>query len=277
MDSDRRKRGSPDNKKPNLGSPHILPRHLRRAALSPRTAASRPATTDKYYMKTLIASITVLLGITLDLPAAILAGPITNAANNHVYYSLRAKTWQNAELEAVSLGGHLATIRNTNEQEFVYTNFASIGGTNRLLWIGLNDLAVKGTYQWVSAEDSTYRNFAVGEPNNANGGEYVVGIWPPASGSETGKWNDFTTATLGFGVFEIIPGIASQVSIYTAVEVGWTTQPTNKYQIQWSSSLNPNNWYNLGNPIQGTGGTNYYFDSTRVVGTKFYRVLTLDP
>ena len=219
----------------------------------------------------------MLLGITSSLRAGILAGPITNAANNHVYYLLTVKTWQNAELEAVSLGGHLATIRNTNEHQFVYTNFASLGGTNRILWIGLTDLAVKGTYQWISGEESTYRNWAAGEPNNANGGEDVVGIYPPGSGVETDHWNDFEVGTSGFGVVEIIQGVVAQVSVFTAVEIGWTTQTTNQYQIQWSASLDANNWFNLGSPIQGGGGTNYYLDSTRGADTRFYRVLTLLP
>ena len=39
--------------------------------------------------------------------AAVLAGPLTNAANAHTYYLLSADTWTASEAEARGLGGHL--------------------------------------------------------------------------------------------------------------------------------------------------------------------------
>ena len=47
--------------------------------------------------------------------AAVLAGPLANAANGHVYYLLSTNSWTLAEAEAVNLGGHLVTI---NDAEF---------------------------------------------------------------------------------------------------------------------------------------------------------------
>ena len=224
-------------------------------------------------MKSIIAALIAILSITSSLRADILAGPITNSANNHVYLLLTTNTWGIAEQEAVALGGHLTTINNNKENQFVHTNFSNFGGVDRILWIGLTDKGVEGTFNWINGEDATYRNWASGEPNDSSGGENRVGMWP-----SDGTWNDFTGATSsGFGVVEIIPGVAAQVSIYGAVEIAWTTQTTNTYQIQWSSALNSNSWFNLDSPIQGTGNTNYYFDTTRSTEKRFYRVLTLQP
>lgn len=211
--------------------------------------------------------------------AAVLAGPSTNAANGHLYYLLTPSGWTLAEAEAVSLGGHLVTINDDAEQKWVY----SIFGTNEI-WIGLTDRDVEGTFQWVSGETSTYRNWDPGEPNNAasgNNNQDYVHIYSITNStvSRRGKWDDRSeteASALGFkGVVELVPGIAAEAVIFTAVEIAWPTQTTNFYQIQWRSLLNTNDWLNLGGLIQGTGSTNYYFDSTRGVDKRFYRVLTL--
>lgn len=102
-----------------------------------------------------------------------------------------------------------------------------------------------------------------------------------ATVAKRGFWDDRSeteTSALSYhGVVEVIPGIAAQVSISSAVEIAWPTQTTNRYQIQWSSSLHTNDWFNLDSPIQGTGATNYYLHSTRDAEKRFYRVLTLQP
>ena len=90
-------------------------------------------------MKTLTTIIVLLSGIASCLYAGILAGPITNPSNGHIYYLLTATNWNNAEKEAVALGGHLVTINNAAEDQWVYTNFVSFCGTQYHLMIGLTD------------------------------------------------------------------------------------------------------------------------------------------
>jgi len=70
-------------------------------------------------------------------------------------------------------------------------------------------------------------------------------------------------------------GICSPLflSIFPAVEIGWVSQTNKQYQLQWASELDPSTWFDLGVPIQGTGATNYVFDSTRTGGKRFYRVV----
>jgi len=54
----------------------------------------------------------------------------------HRYYLLKEMTWQNAEATAVSLGGHLVTINDSAEHEYLW----ALWGRDHLLWIGLNDV-----------------------------------------------------------------------------------------------------------------------------------------
>ncbi len=63
----------------------------------------------------------VLLGNLVS--ASSVVGPITNPANGHDYYLLEASTWTAAETEAVSLDGHLATINDAAEHDWIYPGF----------------------------------------------------------------------------------------------------------------------------------------------------------
>ena len=73
----------------------------------------------------------LLLALTvgsLTAEAGIVAGPVTSPVNGHTYYLLASNTWTASEAEAVTLGGHLATIRSAAENEWVYQTFAAYSG-----------------------------------------------------------------------------------------------------------------------------------------------------
>ena len=53
---------------------------------------------------------------------------MTNSANGHVYFLLTENTWQNSELEAVRFGGHLVTINDAAEQDWVFSTLGSVPG-----------------------------------------------------------------------------------------------------------------------------------------------------
>ena len=131
-------------------------------------------------------------------PAAVLTGPVTNPANGHDYFLLTQDTWTNSEAEAVTLGGHLATINDAAENAYVFNTFANFGGNNRNLWIGLNDVAAEGTFVWTSGETPGYTNWSPGQPDNTiytTGPEpdedYVLIVGPQGfSGLTPSQWND---------------------------------------------------------------------------------------
>jgi hypothetical protein len=69
---------------------------------------------------------------------------VTNSANGHVYYLLPQSTWSASEADAQALGGHLVTINDQAEQQWVFSTFGSYGGTDKSLWIGLREFAPEG-------------------------------------------------------------------------------------------------------------------------------------
>lgn len=113
---------------------------------------------------------------------------ITNPANDHTYRLLAPTSWSAAEAEAVSLGGHLATIRNASEQQWIWSAF---GSSSDILWIGINDVATEGKFTWTSGEPITYTNWGPNEPANWwVGGENWGSLWRNMSIGYDGQWND---------------------------------------------------------------------------------------
>lgn len=172
----------------------------------------------------------ILVGIAIlaaPVRATIIAGPLVLPENGHTYYLLSQDTWVKSEAEAASLGGSLATVRNPVENSFLSTTF----GSDRNLWIGLWDPTMESSgagpqhtanFVWVSGDASSYRNWAVGEPNNHLGVEYYGIIWGHAADiapypieRAAGTWNDAAngdtplTYDLPYGVVEVVPEPAS--------------------------------------------------------------------
>ena len=141
--------------------------------------------------------------------AGVLSGPLVNPANGHEYYLLTQDDWTASETEAVALGGHLATIRDAAENQWIYDNFSTFGGSNRVLWIGLNDELLEGTFVWSSGETPGQNLWAPGQPDNNLGLEHFVHLFPPLW-ANAGQWNDFPDQTFFAtypcnGVVEVIP------------------------------------------------------------------------
>lgn len=146
-------------------------------------------------MKAIISLI--VISVALAGHAGILAGPTVNPANGHTYCLLTQNTWSNAQAEAVALGGHLATIRNAEEQQWIFETFGAQGGA---LWIGLTDQEQEGTFKWISGEPVDYTHWEEAQPDNGTGGvEHYAHIWPPGNRSP-GKWNDYLNADNVFGI-----------------------------------------------------------------------------
>ncbi|TFG50345.1 MAG: TIR domain-containing protein [Anaerolineales bacterium] len=104
--------------------------------------------------------------------------------NDH-YYALTGTglSWEMLETLAAETGGHLVSINDLAEEEWLYSTFHS-----DMFWIGLTDYPDEGEFRWTSGEPLTYINWCQGEPSDTAGG----------SGSEdavhaipwTQCWND---------------------------------------------------------------------------------------
>lgn len=139
--------------------------------------------------------------LTVSNPGNVVCGPIVNPSNGHTYYLIYPGSWSDAEAQAVELGGHLATINDFDENEWVRSNVLTCGGVDRRGWIGLTDEASEGSFVWVSGEipDPFFTNWGGGEPNNANGTEHYVELL-----GGNGQWNDLPLAGSAAGDFGIV-------------------------------------------------------------------------
>ena len=129
----------------------------------------------------------------------VIGGPIVNPTNGHTYYLLSADTWTASQSFALTLGGNLVTINDAAENAWVFNMWG-----DHFLWIGLNDVQNEGTFVWVSGETPSYTNWAPGEPNNSNGDEHYVNMYPNTF--STGEWNDCDNGVRCspfFGVVEV--------------------------------------------------------------------------
>ncbi len=158
------------------------------------------------------------LGTEVSAPATLtgaslvpVAGPIENPANGHFYYLLDAATWASAELRATELGGHLVTINDAAENDWVFTTFSTYGGGSRSLLTGLYDPDPvnhswkrdlrRGEFAWASGEPVGYTRWAGNEPNTWFDNE-IYGELPATWG---GYWNDIR-GELHSVVIEANPG-----------------------------------------------------------------------
>ncbi|MBK8976127.1 MAG: hypothetical protein IPM29_09380 [Planctomycetes bacterium] len=125
---------------------------------------------------------------------------VRNATNDREYALTAPMSWTAAEAEAVQVGGHLATVRSASEQTWLETTF----GTSENLWIGLNDAATEGVFEWASGETGAFRNWCPGEPNSGAGGgedeDFVhISAFP---GWCVGPWNDAGRGRVYRGIME---------------------------------------------------------------------------
>lgn len=250
--------------------------------------------------KTVLALLTLLIVAAASVGRAdVIAGPITNAANGHVYFLLPSTNWTAAESEAVGLGGHLVTINDVAENHWVFTNFANFGGVERALWIGLfqppGSVEPASGWTWISREPVTYTDWTGGEPNNNTGQnrgpQNWAMIWPSSGGGivspySAEHWNDYwnsnsiVDAVLAnfhwglCGVVEIVPPVP-RLTIsreLSAVRLSWDSQTNRMYQIQYRADLATNAWADLGLSVSGNGTTNIATD-TVIDPHRFYRVV----
>jgi hypothetical protein len=112
---------------------------------------------------------------------------------NSLYTTVNGPTWTQAEANSVANGGHLTTINDAAENLWITNAYRS--GLTRY-YIGLNDAATEGVYQWSSGQAVTYTNwFPFGpEPTtDAVSGfadDYVELVPEEALNRFDGGWND---------------------------------------------------------------------------------------
>ena len=91
------------------------------------------------------------------------------------YYSQTINLWSQADSICNSLGGHLVTISDVAENNFI-NNFSNGMG----IWLGLTDENNEGIFQWSNGDSLTFTNWLPNQPDNftnsgnPNGQDYVL-------------------------------------------------------------------------------------------------------
>lgn len=122
-------------------------------------------------------------------------GAIWNPLNDHYYLITPSLSWPDAEAMAVSLGGHLVTIRNQVENQWLVDTFGQTGYQGA--HIGINDIAIEGTFVWASGEFVAFTNWDTGEPNNAGNEDWGLIVLTPEGSFSAGEWNDDRASRIG--------------------------------------------------------------------------------
>lgn len=131
--------------------------------------------------------------------------------NGHQYRVTAELDWFAAESLAESVGGHLVTIDDATENQWVLDTFGTLATSPSGLWIGLfqpdGSPEPAGGWAWISGDPFTFVNWDPnGEPNNNTifGNENAANMW--TTGGPPGTWNDFAGDSFFLlGVVELVP------------------------------------------------------------------------
>ena len=129
------------------------------------------------------------------LPSAGAGVWVVNPANGHAYKSIRCKSWDDANSQAIAEDAYLVAINDEAEQKWL----SAIFGYGPY-WIGLVDFAKEDEWEWTSGEPVTYTSWALHEPMDADSGEedYVFMKKAPI-----GKWFDVGPESRDWGFTEM--------------------------------------------------------------------------
>ncbi|WP_413314216.1 MULTISPECIES: lectin-like protein [unclassified Prochlorococcus] len=120
------------------------------------------------------------------------------------YVIVDGPTWEEAEANAIDLGGHLVSINDAKENEWLVENFKDANRSpyaevdphspdSDIYWNGLTQAT--GSWEWSSEENLSYTNWGYLAPyGNGNRGQFILEaddrLEEPLWSDTAGKWND---------------------------------------------------------------------------------------
>jgi hypothetical protein len=118
-------------------------------------------------------------------------------------------TWEQANAEAQTMGGHLATLTSAAENDFVYdiaiSDTSGWGMTNP--WYGpfLGGQYINNEWTWITGETWDYENWAQNEPSGSNQG-YLMFMGDGTSNPIDNGWGDtYDHHVSGAYIVEYVP------------------------------------------------------------------------
>ena len=120
---------------------------------------------------------------------------VEDGGNGH-WYEVRPygtiTSWMSSQRDAVSRGGHLATLQNSGEEmhlQSIVGGGSCVDCAHSEFYIGalqpVGSAEPTGGWEWVTGEPMNYSNWRAGEPNNSGGVEHFALVNNCVSG-----WND---------------------------------------------------------------------------------------
>jgi hypothetical protein len=158
-----------------------------------------------FALQTRALAAAALLFSIAPLPAAPVEWTVASGGNGHTYDVIlfpNGIPWAAAQTDALTRGGHLATLLSLAENNFAF----GLPNGNLSPWLGgfqpPGSIEPAGGWQWVNGEGPfDFTNWGSGEPNNFGGEDSLHfrgdGLWNDASG----------TTSLGAYVLEIEPKV----------------------------------------------------------------------
>ncbi|KAK1172212.1 lectin-like [Acipenser oxyrinchus oxyrinchus] len=101
------------------------------------------------------------------------------------------KTWADAELYCLSIGGNLASVHSVEENNFIQNLINKNDASDAFTWLGGSDCFREGSWYWTDGSKWDYNNWKKGEPNNLSIENCLItNFWVP------GGWNDIACNNL---------------------------------------------------------------------------------
>jgi len=122
-----------------------------------------------------------------------------NPETRHSYAIVENVTWADGEALAIRLGGHLATVDNQAEQDWLTATWP-----DPWIWIGLNDRATEGRYVWSSGTRVRFTAWQGVDPDDWKGFDPIGEDATVLNGDAPG-WHTISERWLLNGIVEV-PG-----------------------------------------------------------------------
>jgi len=119
-------------------------------------------------------------------------------ATGNRYFLTPPGTWEECQAFAEYWGGNLTTIDSAQQEQWLQQQY----GNNESFWLGFNDIAQEGSWEWVSGDAVTYTNWAPGEPNDYLGEDAAA-----MNSNPGGQWNDLSLNGSLRGIVMIPAGV----------------------------------------------------------------------
>lgn len=107
--------------------------------------------------------------------------------DDHCYIIATEASWEDGRNDCLARNMDLVAVSSAEEQSYLNAR-ADAMASWASFWIGLNDRAVEGTFEWSNGEEVVYTNWKGGEPNDYQSHEDCTEI---VSSAGDWLWNDF--------------------------------------------------------------------------------------